>query len=52
MAEHNDFGRLAEDLAAEFLAKKNYKILAETFAIKKRKSISLPNLKESSSSPK
>lgn len=31
MAEHNDFGNLAEDLAAEFLVKKNYKILARNF---------------------
>ena len=31
MAEHNDFGNLAENLAAEFLVKKNYKILARKF---------------------
>lgn len=31
MAEHNDFGNLAEDLAAEFLTKKNYKILVRNF---------------------
>ena len=31
MAEHNDFGNLAENLAAEFLVKKNYKILARNF---------------------
>ena len=31
MAEHNDFGNLAENLAAEFLIKKNYKILARNF---------------------
>ena len=31
MADHNDFGILAENLAAEFLTKKNYKILARNF---------------------
>lgn len=31
MAEHNDFGNLAENLAAEFLVAKNYKILARNF---------------------
>ncbi len=31
MAEHNDFGNLAENLVAEFLIKKNYKILARNF---------------------
>ena len=31
MAEHNDFGNLAENLAAEYLAAKNYKILARNF---------------------
>ena len=31
MAEHNDFGNLAENLAADFLVKKNYKILARNF---------------------
>lgn len=35
MAEHNDFGQLAEDLAAEFLAKKNYKIIARNFRYQK-----------------
>lgn len=35
MAEHNDFGQLAEDLATEFLAKKNYKILARNFRYQK-----------------
>ncbi|MBW8362539.1 MAG: YraN family protein [Kaistella sp.] len=35
MAEHNDFGNLAEDLAADFLAKKNYKILARNFRFQK-----------------
>ncbi|WP_234109488.1 MULTISPECIES: YraN family protein [Chryseobacterium] len=31
MAEHNDFGKLAEDLAADFLAKKGHGILARNF---------------------
>lgn len=31
MAEHNDFGNLAEDLAADYLSKKKYKILARNF---------------------
>ena len=31
MAEHNDFGNLAENLAAEFLMKKSYKILVRNF---------------------
>ena len=31
MAEHNDFGNLAEDLAADYLIKKNYKILVRNF---------------------
>lgn len=31
MAEHNDFGNLAENLAAEFLTAKNYKVLARNF---------------------
>lgn len=35
MAEHNDFGNLAEDLAADFLAKKNYRILARNFRFQK-----------------
>lgn len=35
MAEHNDFGNLAEDLAADFLAAKNYKILARNFRYQK-----------------
>ena len=35
MAEHNDFGQLAEDLAAEFLSKKHYKILARNFRYQK-----------------
>lgn len=35
MAEHNDFGKLAEDLAADFLASKNYKILVRNFHYQK-----------------
>lgn len=35
MAEHNDFGNLAEDLAADFLAAKNYKILVRNFRYQK-----------------
>lgn len=31
MAEHNDFGNLAENLAADFLSQKNYKILVRNF---------------------
>ena len=31
MAEHNDFGNLAENLAADFLIQKNYKILIKNF---------------------
>ncbi len=35
MAQHNDLGKLAEDLAAEFLLKKGYKILARNFRFQK-----------------
>ena len=31
MAEHNDFGKLAEELAENFLVEKNYKILAKNY---------------------
>ncbi len=31
MAEHNDFGNLAEDLAVSFLVEKGYKILLRNF---------------------
>lgn len=31
MAEHNDFGNLAENLVADFLVQKNYKILVRNF---------------------
>jgi Holliday junction resolvase-like predicted endonuclease len=37
MADHNEFGKLAEELAEQFLVQKNYKILAKTSVIKKRK---------------
>lgn len=35
MALHNDLGKLAEDLAAEFLLKNGYKILARNFRFQK-----------------
>jgi len=35
MAEHNDFGNLAEDLAADYLSQKNYKILVRNFRYQK-----------------
>ena len=35
MAEHNDFGNLAEDLAVEYLEKKNYRIIASNFRYQK-----------------
>jgi putative endonuclease len=31
MADHNEFGKIAEELAADFLVKANYKILARNF---------------------
>ncbi len=31
MADHNDFGKIAEDLAVDFLVKNQYKILARNF---------------------
>ncbi|SDG63506.1 YraN family protein [Epilithonimonas hungarica] len=31
MADHNDFGKIAEDLAVDFLVKNHYKILARNF---------------------
>ena len=31
MAEHNEFGKLAEDLSADFLAKNGHKILVRNF---------------------
>lgn len=35
MATHNDFGKIAEDLAADFLQKNGYKILARNFRFQK-----------------
>ncbi len=35
MAEHNEFGKLAEELAEKFLVEKNYKILAKNFRFQK-----------------
>ena len=35
MAEHNDFGTLAEEMAVDFLVQKNYKILARNFRFQK-----------------
>lgn len=35
MAEHNDFGNLAEQLAADFLDKKGYKILVKNYRYQK-----------------
>lgn len=35
MAQHNDFGNLAEDLAADYLTQKNYKILVRNFRYQK-----------------
>ena len=35
MAEHNEFGKLAEELAESFLVQKNYKILAKNFRYQK-----------------
>lgn len=35
MADHNDLGKKAEDLAAEYLLKNGYRILARNFRFKK-----------------
>lgn len=35
MAQHNDFGKKAEDFAADFLLKNGYKILARNFRYQK-----------------
>lgn len=35
MADHNEFGKLAEELAENFLVQKNYKILAKNFRYQK-----------------
>lgn len=35
MADHNDFGKIAEDLAAEYLQKNGYKIVTRNFRFQK-----------------
>ncbi|PKF75135.1 YraN family protein [Chryseobacterium sp. PMSZPI] len=35
MADHNDFGKIAEDLAADYLQKNGYKILVKNFRFQK-----------------
>lgn len=35
MASHNDFGKIAEDFAAEYLQKNGYKILVRNFRFQK-----------------
>ena len=35
MADHNDLGKIAEDLAAEYLVKNGYKILVRNFRYQK-----------------
>lgn len=35
MADHNDFGKIAEDMAAGYLQKNGYKILARNFRFQK-----------------
>ena len=35
MADHNDFGKIAEDLAADYLLKSGYKILLRNFRYQK-----------------
>ncbi|WP_326981545.1 YraN family protein [Chryseobacterium sp. MYb264] len=35
MADHNDFGKLAEDLAVDYLNKNGYKILVRNFRFQK-----------------
>lgn len=35
MANHNDFGKIAEDLAAEYLQKNGYKVLTRNFRFQK-----------------
>ena len=35
MADHNEFGKLAEELAEQFLVQKNYKILAKNYRYQK-----------------
>jgi putative endonuclease len=35
MADHNEFGKIAEDLAVDFLVRANYKILVRNFRYQK-----------------
>lgn len=35
MADHNDFGKIAEDMAADYLLKNGYKILVRNFRFQK-----------------
>jgi putative endonuclease len=35
MADHNDFGKIAEDLAADYLQKNGYKIIIRNFRFQK-----------------
>ena len=35
MADHTDFGKIAEDLAADYLVREGYKILARNFRFQK-----------------
>lgn len=35
MADHNDFGKIAEDMAADYLQKNGYKILVRNFRFQK-----------------
>ncbi|MDQ0066827.1 YraN family protein [Chryseobacterium lathyri] len=35
MADHNDFGKIAEDLAAEYLQKNGYRIITRNFRFQK-----------------
>lgn len=35
MADHNDFGKIAEDMAADYLQKNGYKVIARNFRFQK-----------------
>lgn len=35
MADHNDFGKIAEDMAADYLQKSGYKVIARNFRFQK-----------------
>lgn len=41
MADHNEFGRIGEDIAAKFLLEKGYKILERNWIYQKKNLISL-----------